>query len=180
MSLSPDRFNAWFSTFEHSAFRLQLLPHYDVPSEREEFVRFCAGAPVPDRSAVPWLDTIRRQVGQGRTWTTVHVVPSPMTPYFRYLLDWWLVFQAQAGATVMFLDANHGAPLRDLAAKDFWLFDDSHLVLLDYDSSGLFLGATNATSADALAAARRAREFALANAVDLPTFLATFCGRRLR
>lgn len=172
MYISEARFNGLFTSFERSAFRLQLLPEYTVESERPEYARFLAGEALPQRNQVPWLDTMRHQVDVGRTWTNIHLLPATLTPYLRYLLDWWYVYQDRAGASIGFLSQRYATPIQALAMRDFWLFDDALLLVLHYDSRGRFLGAVEVSSDAALSAAGRARNFAVANATSLRDVLA--------
>lgn len=172
MYLSSSQFERLFATFQTSAFRLQLRGDYAVDAEQAEFEQYLAGGPLPDRSGNPWLETMASQVVQGRTWTTVHLLPHLLTPYLRYLIDWWYVYHDRAGARVWFLPHELAREIHDLAPHDFWLIDDRALVLMHYDPSGRFLGAEEASSAESLARARQARDFALATAEDLRAILA--------
>jgi hypothetical protein len=61
--------------------------------------------------------------------------------------------------------------IRALASRDFWLFDDARVVVLEYDLKGKFQSAEDATSPDSLAAVRRARDFGTQHAQDLRAFL---------
>jgi hypothetical protein len=172
MSLTSEDLDHLFASFERSAFRLQLLPEYVVDAEREDYKKFLAGEPLPDRASVPWLEVMRHQAELGRTWTTIHLLPSHLTPYLRYLIDWWYVHHDRAGAKIGFLPNQYTREMSALAPYEFWLFDDVTLILLHYDLDGRFHGAKDASSEGALAAAQRARDFAIANALDLRTVLA--------
>ena len=148
-----------------------LLPVYEVPEEREDYGLYLAGEPLPDRAQHRWMTLMRLQVRAGRTWTNVHLLSQPLTPYLQYLSDWWYRYQHQAGARILFLAPEHASTIRALASRDFWLFDDERVVVLEYDLKGKFQSAEDATSPESLAAVRRARDFAVQNAMSLRTLL---------
>jgi len=172
MPLSADEFQSLFGSFEKSAFRLQLLPEYEIVDEQEDYAKFLAGEPLPERSGIPWLKTMAGQVSRGREWTNVHLLPECLTPYLRYLIDWWYVYQDRAGARIRFLPHRYAQEIHALAPHDFWLFDDRVMILLHYAPSGELLEAEDASSPASLALARRARDFALPHAENLRAILA--------
>jgi hypothetical protein len=172
MAFTIEEFRLLFRSFQKSAFRLQLLPAYRVMAEQEEFARYLDGEPLPERPGVPWLETMTGQVRKGRTWTNVHLLPKTLTPYLRYLTDWWYVYQARAGAEIRFLPSQYTNEMQSLAPQDFWLFDDRLLILLQYGEHGEFLGVDEASSPDTLRLAQKARDFALEHSEDLRAVLA--------
>jgi hypothetical protein len=180
MPLSGEDFRRMFETFQQSAFRLQLLPEYKVEEEHADYTAFLAGEPLPDRAGHPWLEKIARHVALGRTWTKIHLLPPTLTPYLRYLIDWWYIYQERAGCQIGFLLDSQAQDIRRLASHDFWLFDDRILVHMHYDADGRLLETEDASTAETLATARAARDFALAHSQDLRTILARRrAGRRL-
>jgi hypothetical protein len=169
-----------FATFERSAFRLQLLPVYDVSEEQEEFKRFLAGdSPPASREENSWLQTMAAQVKNGRFWINVHLLQNPLTPYLQYLIDWWYVHQANAGAKIRLLDAHFADRVHELTGHDFWLFDDARLFVLQYSPEGRLHSIRETTHDLPLAEARRARDFAVSQSEDLQTFLAHYRSDRL-
>jgi len=166
-----DEFDRLFGSFEKSAFRLQLLPEYAVSDEDTEYRDFLAGEPLPERAGIPWLETMAGQVRRGRTWTNVHLLPERLTPYLRYLIDWWYVYHAHAGAEIRFLPYQYANEIQALAPQDFWLFDDTLVIHMRYGSAGEFLGVAEALAPQALHRAQAARNFALANSEDLRSML---------
>ena len=179
MPMTPEAFQELFAAFEESAFRLQLLPKYDVAGERSELADYHSGAPAPDRTTNTWLATMASQVAHGRTWTNVHLLPERLTPYLQYVIDWWYVDQARLGAQVLFVPSAFAGELGALAAFDFWLFDDRTLVRMRYGKAGRFLGAEEDATPASLENSRRARDFALRHAIDLRRVLADRRGGRL-
>ena len=58
-----------------------------------------------------------------------------------------------------------------MAEREFWLFDDSKLVWMDYDSQRRFLGGILSSDAKEIALARRIRDKATRNSIDLAKLL---------
>jgi hypothetical protein len=158
-----------FSTFERSAFRLETLPAYDVPEEEARLRLFRSGAALPPRSpdTDEWLAFIARSVGAGRSVERVHVVTHPLSDYLRFELACYLENEA-AGERVGIAVRDEASPLPELV-EDFWLFDDEHVFVMQYDANGRFLGAEPAADP---ARYRTLRERAQAAAVPLSRYRA--------
>src|SRR5262249_53089561 len=74
----------------------------------------------------------------GRWIGRVHVIRRPLTDYLRYE---FAVYQytVAAGEDVRILDLT-GQLNPGLPEQDFWLFDDTEVVRMDYDPDGTQLG----------------------------------------
>jgi hypothetical protein len=57
--LRGNELGAFFRGFQRSAFRLGVLPAYDMEGEREEFQRFLVGENPPPGLRYGWLDLFR-------------------------------------------------------------------------------------------------------------------------
>ena len=130
-----------FDTFEEEVFRLQTLSQYTVDREQPAYREFLTGLPLPpDGFNEAWLQKIKQRAAGGRSWTNVHVLPSGLTPYLRFLIDWAYAYQHAVGADIRFAsdqaDALHELP----KVCDFWLFDRRHLFWMRYDDEGRFIG----------------------------------------
>jgi hypothetical protein len=136
--LAGDAWDIFFDSFKQEAFRLETHPVYDMTSEHEEYEEFLATGElhIPDDDG--WLTRVRHYGASGRWVGRVHVLSRPLTDYLRYE---FAVYRhtVRAGEDVRILDltecANPGLP-----AQDFWLFDDSAVVRMDYDEHGRQLG----------------------------------------
>lgn len=119
-----------FKTFQTEAWRLETLPQYLVPQEAEEFAAFKAGARFPGPYEDPWMAMVRtRHVGR------VHIVTRPLTDYLRFEFERYYQHQAPAGEDIRILDiTDRPNPLPDV--KDFWMFDRSTVVLMNYEADG--------------------------------------------
>lgn len=68
----------------------------------------------------------------------MHVVRRPLSDYLHYEFAVY-AHTVQAGDDVRILDVTDGAGPA-LPDHDFWLFDDSRIVRMDYDADGRQLG----------------------------------------
>ncbi|MGA5702940.1 DUF6879 family protein [Peterkaempfera bronchialis] len=141
MNISPDDFGKLFAEFKREAFRLETLSVYTIPDEQETFAAFKAGEPQPEKHRnAPWTETIRRNVESGRRMYRVHIVRRPLTDYLRYEMGWGYIRNAKAGEEFFILDVtDRPNPLEGI--PDFWAFDESTIVSMQYGDGGDFLGA---------------------------------------
>lgn len=161
-----------FSSFESSAFRLETLPLYNVDSEKQLFEDYLSGVELPTEPDREWCKTIRADREKGKTYERVRVVPKDGGQYFRFEVEWGYLYNAEAGEQIFMLLPNAPDDVLTAASKDFWLFDDEHVALMDYDESGRFLGVEvldESRSAEFI----QLRASVRANAVPLREYLAT-------
>ena len=137
--LETDAWRQLMASVTRSAFRLETLPVYDMPGEREEFARHVAGERPPPDLHYRWLDTVAEGVKAGKLFQRVHVVTSPLSDYLEYEFAWGYVFNVRAGEDIRILDLAYQAD-PGLPTQDFWLFDDTTVVRMDYDEHGAQLG----------------------------------------
>jgi hypothetical protein len=140
--LDSPEFAALFTTFRHTAYRLETLQHYGVGYEDESFRAFAAGEPLrtdPARDA--WTGMVRAAVSEGKVFQRVHLVNEPLSEYLRYEMEWWYGPNAEAGDDVRILPADRVPPgvLPALVScDDYWLFDSSELWVMHYGADGSF------------------------------------------
>jgi uncharacterized protein DUF6879 len=170
--MNPQEFGRLFETFAHSAFRLETLSRYDVPGEAEALGAFLGGAPMPapDPDDLAWRANIRSHAAVGRRMQRVHLIRGPLTDYLRFEIEWGYSDNAAAGEDIRILHVGDGE-LPELGDEDFWLFDDSTLVLMRYDEHGRWLGADQLADPALLPEYQRRRDRALALAVPLSDYL---------
>ena len=102
-------FDALFTSFEHTAYRLETLQAYDVSYEVEPYQAFIAGHPRPhDPSKDQWVSMIRDAVEAGKVFQRVHVVTEPLTDYLRYELGWSYPPNVEAGEDIRILPRSPG------------------------------------------------------------------------
>jgi hypothetical protein len=153
--MTPEELGKLFETFTSSAFRLETLPEYRVPQEVESVAAWRAGKPKPTSHAErPWLTTVRNAVARGARMQRVRLVSPPLTEYQERQFAWAYPENSEAGESILILD--HDVP--GLLAVDFWLFDETTAVVLEYDDAGRFLRPVVAAT---VAPYRQARDMAL-------------------
>ncbi|TCC33861.1 hypothetical protein E0H75_42130 [Kribbella capetownensis] len=142
-----------FQNFQHSAFRLETLPTYDVPDEAAELEAYRDGRPLAERSVrtMPWLAQMAATTAEGKQWQRLRLIGATPTLYESWEVGRYVESQA-CGEQIRLLDrAEHP----ELAGhQDFWLFDAGTPTavgyLMRYDEHGAFHG-TDQAPADQLA-----------------------------
>ena len=138
MRLEGDGWRRFFDSYQQEAFRLETLSRYGVGSERAEYENFLTTGQLDVPDGDPWLMRVRHFRRTGRWIGRVHVIRRPLTDYLRYE---FAVYRrtVEAGEDVRILDLTD-RPNPGLPPQDFWLFDDTAVVRMDYDSDGTQLG----------------------------------------
>ncbi|GAA0339493.1 DUF6879 family protein [Streptomyces blastmyceticus] len=130
-----DEWKAYFRDFKRSAFRLEVHQVYTMPAEAESVRDFLAGEPKPEGFNTAWHRTIQGHAAAGRKMKRAKVVHRPLTDYSRYLFAWAIPGNVEAGEDYRIVDltdqANPGLP-----DQDFWLFDETTVVHLNYRPDG--------------------------------------------
>jgi hypothetical protein len=159
-----------FETFRLSAFRLEMLPSYDVTedAEREAFRLWSAGDDVPAQDR-EWPRLVASAVAAGKTMQRVRLVQRPLSDYIRFEMEWGYPANVAAGEDIRILELAPGEGF-PYVADDFWLFDNETAVWLDYDEAGRFIGPV---LADDVTGYRRMRDYALAHAMPFSEYRAS-------
>lgn len=135
-------FGAYFSSFQRSAFRLELLEYFTIPDEQKFFERYLAGEKKPPVGFNrEWTDLVRNATQRNATFKRVRLVRAPYHDYLKFETAWGYSTNLPAGEeirTVEHADLPFKASVPIL--KDFWLFDDTACFLVEYDFLGRFLG----------------------------------------
>jgi hypothetical protein len=132
--LDGAEWKAYFRNFKRSAFRLEVHQVYTMPAEAETFRSFLAGDSKPDHFNATWHQTIRDNASSGRTMTRAKLVRRPLTDYSRYLFGWAIPGNVEAGEDYRIVDVTEREV--DLPNQDFWMFDESTVVHLNYRPDG--------------------------------------------
>jgi hypothetical protein len=125
-----------FRDFTREAWRLETLPQYLMPQEAEELAAFRAGVRVDPRTVSnEYTDGLRRQVSEGRTQGRVHIVTRPLSAYLRFEFSQYYAAHSLAGEDIRILDVtDRPNPLEGV--QDYWMFDRSAVVLMNYRADG--------------------------------------------
>ncbi|MGW3346810.1 DUF6879 family protein [Nonomuraea rubra] len=139
--ITGDAFDALFSSFQRSAFRLEGRDRYYAPDEQERVKRFLAGQgyDVASRLASPWWQTIRQATIDGKVVRRVRVVTEPHGEYTRYALVGARI-NIDGGEDIRYLPRHQAVEL-GLPEHDYWLFDERLVVLMHFDDADAFVGA---------------------------------------
>ncbi|MEO3978651.1 DUF6879 family protein [Streptomyces sp. CAU 1734] len=133
--LDGEEWQECFRSFKHSAFRLEVHQTYTMPAEAETVRSFLAGDRKPNGFNASWHQTIRDHTASGRTITRAKIVHRPLTPYGRYLFEWCIPGNVAAGENYQIVDlTNDSNP--GLPDQDFWMFDETTVVHLNYRPDG--------------------------------------------
>lgn len=162
MLLDGEQFNDQLTNYERSAWRFETQPMYAMPNEQPTLASFLAGEPRPQGYNRDWHDLVTGLLASGRTIGRVRTIRQPLTDYQRYQLAWGIPGNVEAGEDIRILDIT-GDSL-DLPAHDFWLFDESTVVILNFYPEGSLHSVEQLESPD-LGYYLKARDTALAHAV---------------
>ncbi|MBG0854782.1 hypothetical protein I2W78_23780 [Streptomyces spinoverrucosus] len=136
MLLDGDDWRRTFDAYEREAWRFEAQPTYAMPREAENVARFLRGEPKPVDHNARWQERVRGFVASGRTIGRVRIVRQPLTDYQRYQFAWGIPGNIEAGEDIRILDItrdDYGLPL---SGADWWMFDESRIVHLNYRPDG--------------------------------------------
>jgi hypothetical protein len=141
--LCLDSFGELFNTMKASAFRLEALEYFSIPEEVEEISLYRGGQKAPPiGSNQDWLDTVSKATQRGVDFRRVRLVKEPVHDYLKYEIAWGYRLNVPAGEKVSCIMYSTEPVFETQVPifKDFWLFDDEHCFLMEYDLLGRFLG----------------------------------------
>ncbi|MFE4330929.1 DUF6879 family protein [Streptomyces sp. NPDC056831] len=135
MLLDGEAWTVKVQGFKREAWRLETLPVYRVPSEDGDIQEFLAGQRIePDNYSSGYTESLRKIRAEGKAKGRVHIVTQPLTDYLRFEFMYYHV-HSQAGDDIRILDVTDRVnPLEGV--PDFWLFDRSEVVLMNYTEDG--------------------------------------------
>jgi uncharacterized protein DUF6879 len=155
-----------FTTFEHTAFRLEVRESY---YERVQLGQFLAGEEVDLSGMDGWLGLMVRLRVQGKRVERVRVVSRPHSDYTRFGL-WLCAYNVQAGEDIRYLDRDAA---EGLPAHDYWLFDSSRLYRMHFTPEDELLGAELVDDASAVVEHNAWRDLAWHCAIPYADYVRT-------
>lgn len=170
--LDLKEFGQCFEDFRHKAFRLETLDHYLVPEEEGIYARYLKGETPPPSVNEEWCQLVRRNTQSGKCMERVHVISIPPSQYLKFEIEWGYVHSTAAGEKVYLLNRRN-VPESKAAPRDYWLFDDRTLVLMEYDQNGKFLGARRESDPAVVATYREAGYVLKSLGIPLAEYLET-------
>lgn len=136
MLLDGDEWRRAFDAYERGAWRFEAQPAYTMPKEAENVARFLRGDPKPADHNARWHERVKGFVASGRVIGRVRIVRQPLTDYQRYQFAWGIPGNINAGEDIRVLDVtrtDYGLPL---SGTDWWMFDESRIVNLNFRPDG--------------------------------------------
>jgi hypothetical protein len=174
-SLSDPEFQRLFDDFRYTAYRLEALQVYGVPYEMAEFARFQAGEARGEFPGIArWADRVARGVRAGKRFHRVHVVTEPLSDYVRFECAWAYRHTVAAGEDVRIAAVPEGQWPDGLPRFDYWLFDSSVLVRMNYADDGTFVSAELVDDPEQVVQANAWRDQAVHLSVPFAEYAAGF------
>lgn len=164
-------------SFRESVFRLEAIDHYTSDAEDEAMRRYFAGEVLAPEPPEEYDELVCAARTAGKSWRRVHAVTAA-TPYLRFEIDVYYWQNEADGEEIGILEHSDLAQVFGARPPDFWLFDDSTVIDMQYDETG-WIAATHLVN-DPAAVGRylQLRDTALRHAVPLREYRAAL--RRLR
>lgn len=124
--------------FSSTAFRLELLPEYDVPEEKEALAAYRAKRQVNMTFHRPWIDSLKQARLEGKIVQRVRGIPQPMTSYLHFEIQLCYMASVEAGEQIRLHNRADRTQLSIKRQQDFWLLDDQRVILMNYRPDGSF------------------------------------------
>lgn len=143
--ISMSEFCKLFQDFKNEAFRLELLPEYEVDEEKEYFKKFkqdtSLSAPIDFNKE--WLELIAIKTRQNTHINRVRYIDkNNITDYLLFEIKWGYSENIKAGENIYEINSVNSDVFtkRVPLFQDFWLFDNKTCIIMEYDNSGRFIG----------------------------------------
>ncbi|CAL9410152.1 hypothetical protein SUDANB19_01632 [Streptomyces sp. enrichment culture] len=162
-SITFDDFGRMFTTFKHSAWRLETRRRYASDEATDTYHEFLRTGTVTWDHNDPWCENRRRQTASGKRIERVRILDSPRTEGQRYLLD-NARRNTAVGETIRMLGRTDAKALR-LPEEDFWIFDARVVALLVFDTDDELTGVELVTNPVEVVRYCQAREAAWHHAI---------------
>jgi hypothetical protein len=161
-------FDALFSSFTATAFRLETRESYDEPNELAAFLSGGRDA-VPADFLEDWHKLIRSHAAAGRRVCRVRVVSEPHSDYTRFGLN-ISERNVAAGEDIRYLPRVRAEEL-GLPDIDYWMFDSSRLYVMRFADDDTMLGAEPVISPAIIAQALTWQEVAWSHAIPRAAYV---------
>lgn len=119
-------------------FRMEVLPEYLVDDDGDDYSRWLKGASEPTWSRKQsWLDVLRRDRENGMHSSRVRIFSERLTDYERYACHFGYLYNVEFEDIRVLRRGEHAIP-GGLVEADFWVINDTYVVLMHYDECGRF------------------------------------------
>lgn len=136
---ASDEFDALFTSFHHTAWRLETRRRYASDEQTTEWKQFRTGKVVEWDYDDDWCTNVRTQTSAGKRIERVRLVDSPATPGQLYLRS-NAVRNCAVGEDIRNMGRAQANQLV-LPDEDFWLFDSRLVARLVFDDADNLTGA---------------------------------------
>jgi hypothetical protein len=155
--------------FRTAAFRLEVRRSYGVLSEDAAFQTFLDGGDPGIDWLSDWLDGARRKTAAGKRIERVRIIDEPPSDFLRFELS-VTPHNLEAGEDIRYLPRGIAKEL-DIPNEDFWLFDATTVLILNFDDNDRFSGIEPVTESAKVAPYVSARDIAWQHAVPYRAYL---------
>lgn len=128
----------YFQNTKKSAFRLETLQDYNEKEEVEEFLKT---GKVDPQDNDDWHQIIKVARARNAIMQRVRIIKFPLTDYTKFEIEHYKYSQ-KAGEEIYIIEYSRFQQLSLKITKDFWLFDDTIALAMNYNTSGSFNGFT--------------------------------------
>jgi hypothetical protein len=128
-----DAFGKLFTTFKHTAWRLETRRRYASDEVTDTYAQFVETGAARWDLDTPWCENRRKQVQQGKRVDRVRVVDDPPTTGQLYLLD-NARRNSAVGEEIRVLSRAKAQCLQ-LPEVDAWIFDSRLVAVLNFDDA---------------------------------------------
>jgi len=180
--LPAAEFDACFTNFSKSAFRLETFPEYRVGgADAELYNKFSQGEPWQGPIFEDWARLIASHTTAGREFVVARVLSEPLSNYLRFEIEWGYCYFSTVGQdTRIILPSRLDTLFLPSATFDYWMFDDNKVVFMEYGSDGSYKGARYVQNHDSITEFVTLKGRALAASISLREFLSLYRTGRIR
>jgi hypothetical protein len=170
-------FEKIFNSYAREAFRLETLPEYRIDEEWINFQNYRAtGALVQDADLKHYLEQVSNDSKNGKRHIRARSFQIPPSEYLRFETQIGYLPQSQHGCEFAFIEqANLEKLCKEIteshSLRDFWLFDETHLFFIHYNSQGEFQGIVQETDPVIIESSIRLKNQILQDGKPLDAFL---------
>lgn len=173
--VSAEKLSALFDDFTAEAFRLETRDAYAMSYERMDFEKFLSGGPLTEPPEVdwwrPWLDMVADRTAAGKRVGRVRVLAEPPTDYQRWVV-WGGQWNCRAGEDIRYIPRVRAQEIGLPLHQDWWLFDSSKLVILQFNQHDQLTALETITDPDVVGRHCEWRDLAVRNSSPIDGELA--------
>ena len=125
----------YFNSFQESAFRLEILQRYNVDEEREAYEFFMKNKKVPDWLWEDWRDIVRQAKSRWAVMQRIRLIQFPISSYVLFEMETYKR-NMEAWEEIFYIPFERCSVE---VKSDFWIFDDSIVLKMNYDKDGRFI-----------------------------------------